>query len=72
MVRASRKRRASRTFSVIISRGRPPGAPELSVNPIAAPGVYHFAEIYYVFNNLNVMKDWPWGSSIAVLPIFSR
>jgi para-nitrobenzyl esterase len=41
----------------------PPGAPELSVNPIAAPGVYHFAEIYYVFNNLNVMKDWPWEES---------
>jgi para-nitrobenzyl esterase len=40
---------------------RPPGAPELSINPIAAPGVYHFAEIYYVFNNLNVMKDWPWS-----------
>ncbi len=41
---------------------RPPGAPELSVNPIAAPGVYHFAEIYYVFNNLHVMKDWPWSA----------
>jgi para-nitrobenzyl esterase len=40
---------------------RPPGAPELSINPIAAAGVYHFAEIYYVFNNLNVMKDWPWS-----------
>jgi para-nitrobenzyl esterase len=40
---------------------RPPGAPELSINPIAAPGVYHFAEIYYVFNNLNVMKDWLWS-----------
>jgi para-nitrobenzyl esterase len=42
---------------------RPPGAPELSINPVAAPGVYHFAEIYYVFNNLNVMKDWPWQPS---------
>ena len=40
---------------------RPPGAPELSVNPLAAPGVYHFAEIYYVFNNLHVMKNWPWS-----------
>ncbi|MBV8512075.1 MAG: carboxylesterase family protein [Xanthobacteraceae bacterium] len=41
---------------------RPPGAPtEFSVNPIAAPGVYHFAEIYYVFDNLDVMKDWPWS-----------
>ena len=42
---------------------RPPGAPELSINPLAAPGVYHFAEIYYVFNNLQVMKDWPWEQS---------
>jgi para-nitrobenzyl esterase len=42
---------------------RPPGAPELSINPLAAPGVYHFAEIYYVFNNLNVMKAWPWEPS---------
>jgi para-nitrobenzyl esterase len=40
---------------------RPPGAPELSINPIAAPGAYHFAEIYYVFNNLNVMREWPWS-----------
>src|SRR5262249_8318555 len=31
---------------------RPPGAPELSIHPLTAPGVYHFAEIYYVFNNL--------------------
>jgi len=23
--------------------------------------VYHFAEIYYVFNNLHVMKNWPWS-----------
>jgi para-nitrobenzyl esterase len=46
---------------------RPPGAPELSVNPIAAPGVYHFAEIYYVFNNLDVMKDWPWEPSDRTL-----
>lgn len=42
---------------------RPPGAPELSINPLAAPGVYHFAEIYYVFNNLQVMKEWPWDAS---------
>jgi para-nitrobenzyl esterase len=46
---------------------RPPGAPELSINPLAAPGVYHFAEIYYVFNNLQVMKDWPWESSDRTL-----
>jgi para-nitrobenzyl esterase len=39
---------------------RPPGAPELSVYPLTAPGVYHFAEVYYVFNNLHVMSDWPW------------
>jgi para-nitrobenzyl esterase len=39
---------------------RPPGAPELSIHPLTAPGVYHFAEIYYVFNNLQVMPEWPW------------
>jgi len=41
---------------------RPPGAPELSIYPLTAPGVYHFAEIYYVFNTLHVMSDWPWES----------
>jgi para-nitrobenzyl esterase len=41
---------------------RPPGAPELSLYPLTAPGVYHFAEIYYVFDNLHVMSDWPWES----------
>jgi para-nitrobenzyl esterase len=39
---------------------RPPGAPELSVYPLTAPGVYHFAEIRYVFNNLQVMPEWSW------------
>lgn len=39
---------------------RPPGAPELSINPLTAPGVYHYAEIYYVFKNLDVMNDWLW------------
>jgi para-nitrobenzyl esterase len=38
---------------------RPPGAPELSINPLTAPGVYHFAEIYYVFGNLGLVS-WPW------------
>jgi len=38
---------------------RPPGAPELSVNPLAAPGVYHSAELYYALNNLQV-RDFPW------------
>src|SRR5262249_1327721 len=38
---------------------RPPGAPELSLNPLAAPGVYHAAELYYVWNNLQI-RDWPW------------
>ncbi len=42
---------------------RPPGAPELSLYPLTAPGVYHFAEIYYVFNTLHVMSDWPWESN---------
>lgn len=39
---------------------RPPGAPEFSLYPLAAPGVYHFAEISYVFNNFDVRKDWNW------------
>ena len=39
---------------------RPPGAPELSLYPLSAPGVYHFAEVVYAFNNLDVMKDWSW------------
>lgn len=38
---------------------RPPGAPELSVNPLTAPGVYHAAELYYMWNNLQI-RDWPW------------
>jgi len=38
---------------------RPPGAPELSLNPLAAPGVYHSAELYYVFDTLRV-REWPW------------
>jgi para-nitrobenzyl esterase len=38
---------------------RPPGAPELSVSPLTGPGVYHSAELYYVWNNLQV-RDWPW------------
>jgi para-nitrobenzyl esterase len=41
---------------------RPPGAPELSLYPLTAPDVYHFAEIYYVFDNLHVMSGWPWES----------
>jgi para-nitrobenzyl esterase len=39
---------------------RPPGAPELSLYPMTAPGVYHTAEIVYVFDNLKGMKDWAW------------
>ncbi len=38
---------------------RPPGAPELSVYPLTGPGVYHSAELYYVFGNLQI-RDWPW------------
>jgi para-nitrobenzyl esterase len=52
----------SQVFRYYFTR-RPPGAPDLSVTPIAAPGVYHFAEIYYVFSNFNVMMDWPWQES---------
>jgi len=40
---------------------RPPGAPELSINwRLAAPGVFHSAEIPYVFNNLALVKEWTW------------
>jgi para-nitrobenzyl esterase len=39
---------------------RPPGAPELSLHPLTAPGVYHFAEIYYVFNNLDAEPSFTW------------
>jgi para-nitrobenzyl esterase len=38
---------------------RPPGAPLLSVSPLTAPGVYHSAELYYVFDTLSV-REWPW------------
>jgi len=38
---------------------RPPGAPLSSISPLTAPGVYHSAELYYVFNTLGV-RDWPW------------
>ncbi len=55
--------RASKTGKSPIYRyyftRRPPGAPELSVLPLTAPGVYHSAELYYVWNNLQV-RDWPW------------
>jgi para-nitrobenzyl esterase len=37
---------------------RPP-APETSLTPLAAAGVFHTAEILYVFDNLQV-RDWPW------------
>jgi para-nitrobenzyl esterase len=56
------ERNASRltppTYRYYFAR-RPPGAPALSVNPLAAPGVYHAAELYYVWSNLQV-RDWPW------------
>ena len=38
---------------------RPPGPPELSLNPLSAPGVFHSAELYYVWDNLQI-RDWPW------------
>jgi len=38
---------------------RPPGAPQHSLNPLTAPGVFHCAELYYVFNTLHV-TGWPW------------
>jgi para-nitrobenzyl esterase len=38
---------------------RPPGAPLSSINPLTAPGVYHSAELYYVFNTLGA-REWLW------------
>jgi para-nitrobenzyl esterase len=42
---------------------RPPSAPQLSLSPLTAPGVYHFAEIVYAFNNLDAMKGWSWEAA---------
>jgi para-nitrobenzyl esterase len=39
---------------------RPPSAPELSLRPLTAPGVYHFAEVLYAFDNLQMIGDWSW------------
>ena len=39
---------------------RPP-APEASLTPLAAQGVFHTAEILYVFDNLQV-REWNWRS----------
>lgn len=39
---------------------RPPLAPALSIQPLSAPGVYHFAEVQYAFSNLQVQADWGW------------
>ena len=50
----------SQTYRYYFTR-RPPGAPELSVNPLTAPGVYHSAELYYAWNNLQI-RDWPWAA----------
>lgn len=52
-------RRRSPVYRYFFTR-RPPGAPERSLYPLAAPGVYHFAEISYVFNNFDLRKDWRW------------
>ena len=41
---------------------RPPGAPEMSIYPLSAPGVYHFAEIGYVFDNQH-LRDWRWEAA---------
>ena len=39
---------------------RPPAAPAFSLYPLAAPGAYHFAEILYVFNHLDLRPEWQW------------
>jgi para-nitrobenzyl esterase len=46
---------------------RPPGAPELSIHPLTAPGVYHFAEIYYAFNNLGAEPSFTWEADDRIL-----
>jgi para-nitrobenzyl esterase len=39
---------------------RRPPSPELSTSwPLSAPGIYHSAELHYVFNTLGV-RTWPW------------
>lgn len=48
----------SPTYRYLFTR-RPPGAPEMSIYPLTAPGVYHYAEICYVFDNLQ-LRDWRW------------
>jgi para-nitrobenzyl esterase len=48
----------SPTYRYYFTR-RPPGPAELSLNPLTAPGVFHSAELYYVWNNLQI-RDWPW------------
>ena len=48
-------------------RRRPPKAPPFSIYPLATPGVYHFAEILYVFNNLELREEWGWTDADAQL-----
>jgi para-nitrobenzyl esterase len=55
---AERASATTPTYRYFFTR-RPPGAPELSVFPLTGPGVYHSAELYYVFGNLQI-RDWPW------------
>ena len=42
---------------------RPPAAPEKSLYPLTGPGVYHFADILYAFNNLDARPDWGWQTA---------
>lgn len=42
---------------------RPPAAPEKSLFPLTGPGVYHFADVLYAFNNLDVRPDWGWQAA---------
>jgi para-nitrobenzyl esterase len=62
---AERAAATTPTFRYLFSR-RPPGAPELSTFPLTGPGVYHSAELYYVFNNLQI-RDWPWEAGDRAL-----
>ena len=55
---AAKQRRAP-VYRYLFNR-RPPAAPQFSLYPLAAPGVFHFAEIHYVFKNFHLRDDWGW------------
>lgn len=46
---------------------RPPQAPPRSLVPLTAPGVYHFAEVLYAFDNLAVRPQFGWQDADRAL-----